>query len=309
MSTVLITGGTGLIGKALSHFLMEKNFQVIILTRNPKPPPQTAESGPLRYCWWDPDHQEIDPLAIADTETIIHLAGAGVADHRWTAHRKKEILESRIKGGLLLLEALKKYPNRVKTVMSASAIGYYGASSDRPFVEADGWSTDFLGTTCSLWEHQMEPIRELGKRVFILRFGIILSKEGGVLPALTRPLSMGIAPVLGSGNQWMSWIHMEDVCRIIHLGITRETINGIYNAVAPHPVAFRNLVLTLAGIRRGKQFLPLRVPNFLLKMMLGERSEEILKSCRVSSQKLLQTGYSFCHPVLMEALEDLYQTK
>ena len=306
MTTVLITGGSGLIGRSLCKFLLERNFQVIILTRDKGKLLKGLKTGSLRYCWWDPETSQMDPDALLNTQVIVHLAGAGIADHRWTPSRKKEILESRIASGLLLFESLKKYPYTVKTILSASAIGYYGEGTDRIFEESDGWSPDFLGTTCSLWEHQMEPIRLSGIRVMILRFGIVLSREGGLLKFLSRPISAGIAPIPGSGNQWVSWIHILDICRIIHHGISDGVMEGTFNAVAPQPSTFKELVQTIALVRRGKKYLSLPVPSTILKIMFGEMSLEILKSCRVSCQKLIRSGYTFAYPQLQEALEDLF---
>ena len=313
MSTILITGGTGMIGTALTKALLEKDYNVIILTRNPEK--FTASTSRLSYASWNIPNQTIDKEAITKSDYIIHLAGAGIADKRWTKKRKREIVDSRIKSGELLVKALKENANKVKAVISASAIGWYltpdsspggeGRSSPRKLEESDPPADDFLGQTCKQWEESLEPISQLNKRLVKLRTGIVLSNEGGALPRFIKPLQFGIAPILSNGKQIMSWIHIDDLVRIYIAATENENMNGVYNAVAPRPVSNKELVLQLAEIKRGRFFVPIHVPSFILKLILGEMSIEVLKSATVSCDKIHFTGFTFLYPSLEAALKQL----
>jgi uncharacterized protein len=304
MDTVLITGGTGLIGKALSDILIAKGYQVIILSRSLKPSRQH-----LSFALWDIPKQIIDPEAIRKADHIIHLAGAGVADKRWSDKRKNEIVESRVKSGELLANVLKTQPHQVKTVVSASAIGWYGPDpsipNPHPFVESDPPASDFLGDTCRVWEQSIDPIANLGIRVVKLRTGIVLSNEGGAFTEFKKPARFGIAAILGSGKQMISWIHIDDLCRMYIAAIENNTLTGAYNAVAPHPVSNKELLLKTAAMMRGKTFIPIHVPSFALKIALGEMSVEVLKSATVSGKKISQTGFSFLFPSCDSAINAL----
>jgi uncharacterized protein (TIGR01777 family) len=302
MQTVLITGGTGLVGKALTKQLLEKGYQVIILTRSI---PEKGNSA-VQYALWDVPNKTIDANAIKAADFIVHLAGAGVVDKKWTASYKKEILDSRTKSSALLISAMQQHSNNVKAVVSSSAIGWYGADNgNKPFTETDIHAPGFLGETCKLWEQSIEPVQALGKRLVKLRTGIVLSNDGGALAEFKKPLQFGIAGILGSGKQMISWIHIDDLCRMFITAIENEELNGSYNAVAPHPVNNETLTLTLAKLMKGRFFIPIPVPKFVLKIMLGERSMEVLKSTTVSSKKIEQTGFSFSYPFIDEALKDL----
>lgn len=298
MSTVLITGGTGLVGKSLGRALLEKGYRVIILTRDP----DSQESIPgITYASWDIRRQIIDPKAIAEADHIIHLAGASVAEKRWTDKRKQEILNSRVQSGQLILKGLREIPNQVKSVISASAIGWYGPDpvipNPQPFKESATVATDFLGSTCRQWEESLAAVSQLDKRLVFFRIGIVLSSKGGALKEFIKPLRWGLGIVLGSGKQFMSWIHIHDLVRIFIQAIEDEKLEGVYNAVAPAPVSNRNLIQWLARFRKKPYFL-IRVPSFFLKWILGEMSVEILKSCTVSSEKLLTAGFVFRYPSL-----------
>jgi len=311
MPNVLITGGTGLIGKTLAKLLLEKGYGVIILTRKP---PGTVVSAGMSYATWNVIEQTIDARAIGKADYIIHLAGAGVADKRWTNKRKKEIRESRTMGSNLIVRALKEIPNHVKAVVSASGIGWYMPSppvseGSGIWVETDPYDTSFLGETCRQWEQEIDPVNLLGRRLVKLRTGIVLSNDGGALPEFMRPIRFGIAAILGSGRQMMSWIHIDDLCRLYLEAIQHDRMEGVFNAVAPKPVDNRTFILSLAKRMKGKFFIPFYVPVFLLKLFLGEMSVEVLKSANVSAGKIKNTGFQFLYPSLDAALENLVEKK
>jgi hypothetical protein len=314
MATVLITGGTGMIGRAITQSLLAKNYQVIILSRRasgierPTGSWQPITSN-LSCAQWDPKGQTIDINAIARADYIIHLAGAGVADKRWTKKRKKEIVDSRVKSGELIVKSLKENTNKVKAIMSSSGIGWYGADpvipNPHPFIENDPASNDFLGQTCEQWQKSLDPVTELGKRLVIFRTGIVLSNDGGAIKEFKKPIRFGIAAVLGNGKQIISWIHIDDLVNLYITAIENESMNGVYNAVSPSPVSNKHFTLQFAGIKNGKFFIPVYVPSFALKLVLGEMSVEVLKSATVSCNRILDTGFSFSYPTIEKALKNV----
>ena len=307
MATVLITGGTGMIGTALTHELLEKNYKVIILSRQKKP--AKAERSQLSYASWDLSSQTIDKDAISAADFIVHLSGAGIADKRWTKKRKKEIRDSRVKSSELIVKSLQEIPNNVKAVICASAIGWYGADpfipNPKPFREDDPPDTAFLGETCNQWEASIEPVGKLGKRIVKLRTAIALSKKGGALQEFKKPLRFGVAPFLGNGRQVMSWIHIDDLVRLYISAIEDEKLVGVFNAVAPQPVSNKIFMLKLAQLTRGQFFIPVYVPAFALKLVLGEMSIEVLKSATVSCDKIHKAGFTFLYPSVDAALQNL----
>lgn len=309
MATVLITGGTGLIGKELGALLVQKGYHVIVLSRSV--PEQSTTIPGITYAKWDVAKQFIDVNAVQQADYIIHLAGAGVAEKRWTEKRKKEIVSSRIDSSALLVKTLQANTNKVRAVVSSSAIGWYGpdpvSPNPKPFIESDASSQDFLGATCKLWEESIEPVVSLGKRLVKLRTGIVLSKKGGALKEFETPLKFGLATVLGSGKQIISWIHIDDICRMYLQAIEDEQMHGAYNAVTPAPLSNKHFILQLAKAERNKFFIPVYVPSFVLKLMLGEMSIEVLKSTTVSAAKIKQAGFNFVYPSIEAALNQLTQ--
>ena len=305
MQTILISGGTGMIGKTLSKQLLKKGYEVIILTRH-LPSNNVATPG-VSYAIWDITKQIIDNKAIEKADHIIHLAGAGVVDKKWTDDYKKEIQDSRTESSRLLVSALKNFSNKVKTVVSASAIGWYGADEPgkKAFVESDTPSKDFLGETCRLWEESIAPVEALQIRLVKLRTGIVLGNNGGALAEFKKPLKLGVAGILGDGKQIVSWIHIDDLCSMYIIAIENNNLSGAYNAVGPLPVSNKILTLDLAKQLNGKRFIPVHVPVFILKIMMGDRSVEVLKSTTVSCEKIKQTGFSFLYPDIESALKEL----
>ena len=309
MATVLITGGTGLVGKTLTQQLLTAGYKVIILSRNKI---NAGETLGVSYALWNIDDQKIDTNAIAQSDYIIHLAGAGVMEKRWTEKYKQQVVESRTKSSALLVKALNENKNNVKAIISASAIGWYGADETnkdyKGFTETDLPSENFLGQTCKLWEESIEPVALLNKRLVIFRFGIILSNDGGALAEFKKPLQFGIAAILGNGKQMISWIHIEDVCRMLLYAVKNEQLTGSYNAVAPAPVNNKTLIMKLGELMRKQFFIPVYVPQFILKIFLGESSIEILKSTTVDCGRIKSKGFTFLYPSIDEALKQLVAT-
>lgn len=311
MANVLISGGTGLIGSHLSKYLAENGFDVVILSRNKNP----ASANPkISYSYWNVKDKVIDKEVVKKADHIVHLAGAGVMDKKWTEDYKKKIEESRTKSAELILSCLKEGEHQIKSFVSASAIGWYGADAklpgkNEPFIESDMPSKDFLGETCVLWEASVEPVTAMGIRLVKLRTGIVLSNKGGAFKEYKTPLKFGLASILGSGKQIVSWIHIDDLCRMYLEGIKNNYLHGSYNAVAPEPVSEKKLILTLGQKMRNKFFIPIYVPDFALKLILGKRSVEVLKSTTVSNKKIKATGFTFLYPSIEAAIEELVANK
>ncbi len=304
MQTVLLTGGTGLVGKALTQLLTSKGYQVIILSRGKK---EIVTEPNVTYAQWNVATEQIDIEAVKKADYIIHLAGAGVMDKKWTEQYKKEIVDSRVKSGALIVNTLKNNEHNVKAIVSASAIGYYGEDKidNYFFSETDKPAEGFLGSTCQLWEDSIDYANSLGIRVAKMRIGIVFSNNGGAFAEFVKPLKFKLATILGKGNQVISWIHIDDLCRQFLFAIENEDIKGAYNAVAPNPITNKNLILKLASKIAGKFYIPFYVPSFLLKLMMGDRSIEILKSTTVSSKKITDAGFKFLYNEVDEALENL----
>ena len=302
----MITGGTGLVGKNLTTALLMKGYEVIILSRT-QYEQQTDQK--IKYATWNLATGEIDGNALSEADYIVHLAGAGVMDKKWTKRYKNEIVSSRIKSSELLIKGLRENTNNVKTVISASAIGWYRTDDDpnnkEIFIESDEPGKNFLGETCRLWEKSIEPVEQLGKRLVKLRFGIVLSNAGGALEEFKKPLRFGIAAILGNGKQIISWIHIDDLCRMIIYAIENELITGTYNAVAPSPVSNKIFTLKLAARLRNQFYIPIHVPKFFLQLFLGQQSTEVLKSAMVSCEKIKAEGFIFLYPTIDAALKRL----
>ena len=305
MTKVLITGGTGLIGKALTKELVNKGYDVIILTRN-KSGYKNSES--VSFAEWDVEKRMVDSEAIAKADYIVHLAGANIAERRWTEKRKKQISDSRVQSGNLLSKAVAEIPNNIKAIVSASAIGWYGPDpqipNPRPFVETDEASDDFLGSTCRKWEEAIRPVQAPGRRLVIFRPGIVLTNDGGAYPEFKKPLRFGLATILGNGRQMISWIHIADLVRLYIEALANDQLAGVYNAVAPNPVNNKTLICQMARQLK-KMYIKVPVPVFILKAVLGELSIEVLKSATVSSRKIESTSFQFTFPHIETAIQNL----
>jgi uncharacterized protein (TIGR01777 family) len=300
METVLITGGSGLVGSHLSWKLAEKGYSVKILTRKKK------SGTSLSYYSWNPERNEIESEALIPADYIIHLAGENIGEKRWTKRRKRELEDSRIKTAELILEKIKENRKKPKAFISASGTGYYGAvTTDKVFYENDNNSEDFTGQLCRRWENAADRFDELGIRTIKLRTGVVLARKGGALGRIALPTRLGFALAIGSGKQYMPWIHIDDLCGIYLKIIDDQAISGIFNAVAPEQCTNREFVMTVAKVLN-KPFCKLNIPSTLMKTIYGEMADILLEGSRVSPDKIIKAGYVFHFPVLETALIDLY---
>lgn len=297
MAKVIITGGTGLIGSMLTKLLLARKDEVIILSTQKVPKSRNAQ---VQYVYWNPEQLYLDSDFTAYNCSIINLAGASVAGKRWSIARKKEIVESRTMSLRTLHQAIVSKQIQARQLVSASAIGYF-ASQDKLLNENDEADDSFLSQTCFLWEQEALKFRALQIPTAIVRVGIVLSKEGGALKEFLNPLRWGVAAIPGSGSQMMSWVHIEDICRLI-LHVMDTESNDIYNAVADIPVSTNALFDALLKIKSG---IKVHIPEYLLKIVLGEMSTEILKSSEVNNAKIRSTGFTFHYPNIESALENL----
>ncbi len=297
---ILITGGSGLVGSRLSEMLIDLGYEVAHLSRTPD------KFSRYKTFKWDIREPYIDDNAIGWADYIVHLAGASVAEEKWTDERKKEILESRVNSANLLYSCLQKSHHHVKGFISSSAIGIYGNSGDQLMSEESTLGDDFLAEVCKAWEGAAWKMKELGLRTVILRLGIVLSDKGGALPQIARPVKMMAGAALGTGKQYMSWVHIDDACRLFIRAIEDHQFEGVYNAVAPHPVTNKEFTKELAEAMHKPLVLP-KVPAFAINLMMGEMSEVVLASQRVSANKVLQTGFTFEYNYLEEALDSFYE--
>lgn len=299
MATILITGGTGLVGRFLCKKLKDKGYSVAILGRTSQ---KVAE---ITTYTWDIEKNEIEKEAIEKADYIIHLTGANISESRWTAKRKKLIIDSRVKSAQLIFEKLKENTNHVKAFISASAIGYYGTiSTDKIFSETDVPANDFLGETCRQWEQSADRFEQLGIRVVKIRTGVVLAKQGGALAKMITPIKLGIGSAIGNGRQYLPWVHIEDLCDIYIKAIEDTQMNGAYNAVAPDYKTNRDFTETLAHVLRKPFWFP-NIPAIVMKIIFGKMSAMLLKGSRVSSEKIKNAGYKFKFAKLEGALVNL----
>jgi uncharacterized protein (TIGR01777 family) len=295
---ILITGASGLVGTKLTELLIAKNHSVIHLRRNKK------ENG-IPSLVWNVEEKKIDEAAFDNVDTIVHLAGANVGEKRWTPQRKKEIFNSRVDSTKLLHHALQNKNHLVKTFVAASAIGYYGFEGNEIFTEENKNGNGFLAEVTKCWEDEVDKISLLGIRVVKLRIGIVLSKEGGALKKMAMPIRYNIGSPLGSGQQQISWIHIDDLSEIFVKAIEDEKLNGAYNATA-NWASNESMKKTIAKVLNKPLWLP-NIPTAILKMMLGEMAEIVLRGSKVSSEKIKRTGFHFKHENLEEALKDIFK--
>jgi uncharacterized protein len=298
--TVLITGGTGMIGKRLTQLLLEKGYQVAYLSRRQETIPNVTVYR------WDVDKQFIDERALIHADYIIHLAGAGIADAPWTSKRKQEIVSSRTKTIELIARELQGRPYKVKAFVSASAIGFYGAdTADKKLTEQTSSGSDFLANVTRHWENAADLIDNVGIRTTKLRVGIVLSNSGGAFPKIALPIKWGVGAPLASGQQWVSWIHLDDLCRMFIEALENEKWRGIYNAVAPNPVTNATFTRQIADVLHRPLWLP-NIPAFTLKLLYGEMAKVVLGGNYVINQRIrTETNFIYQFEDIENALKNL----
>ena len=302
MSKILICGGSGLIGKAISKLLLQNNHQVVWLSRS-----EGSWQGIQKYKW-DWTKNEIDENALNDVEVVINLTGAGIVEKAWTKAYKKEIVDSRVKSIELLVQTLQKKNIRLKSFIGASATGYYGAEISKDvFHENSGVGTDFLADTCKKWENAYLPIKSLTDQFVIFRIGVVLDKNGGAYTKMSPPFKYGLGAALDTGKQLLPWIHSHDLSRLFLFAINQPSLSGTYNAVSSEISSNRYFSELLARSFKKTVFLP-NVPLWLLKLFLGERHITISRGVIISNQKLLNAGFKFDYPDLRRAFNELKTT-
>lgn len=291
---ILITGGTGFIGKELQKQLRSSGYEVVILSRS---------GGDFH---WDPSKGEMDFRALEGVDAIIHLAGAGIAEKRWTESRKEELIQSRVQSSQTLYQAMKQYPHQVHTLISASGIGYYGADTGEKLCEESTEpGQDFISTCTQAWEGSLKGMEDLGIRVVKFRIGLVMGNGGGIFPVLQKPIRWFIGANIGTGKQWQSWIHLKDLIGMFQWALQEKTMQGVYNAVAPEPIRQSELNQQLARAMHRPLFLP-AVPAFALRLVLGEMAVLVTGGNLVSSDRIQkEAGFSFRFVRFSEALKDL----
>ncbi len=284
METVVIAGGTGMIGSKISDLLKKEGYITLSLTRDKE---KTASQD---FVYWNPKKGEIDPR-VKEADHIINLAGAGIADKRWSSSRKKELIESRTLSASLLVNAIKDYGLSLKTFSNASAVGYYGDTGSELLSESSPNGSDFLAKVCREWEDAAIPAKKLVDRFTIIRIGVVLSAEGGALSKMDATVPYGVSSILGSGKQYIPWIHIDDLANMFIESIRNPEISGIYNGVSPNPKQQKGFAIALKGTLNSRALL-MPTPVFLLKTILGEMSAVVLNSTNVSAQTFHKAGIS-----------------
>jgi uncharacterized protein len=296
---IAIAGGTGFVGQAISEFFLENGDEVLILTR------RTSNHSTLKQVeWLTPTSNPVSQLEGVDL--LINLAGESINSGRWTETRKERILQSRLTATNEILDIIDKLPTKPKLLINASAIGYYGTSAEAVFTEKSASvGNDFLAETVKQWESLASKANQYGVRTVLCRFGIVLAKTGGALPKMSLPYRMMIGGRLGKGNQWVSWIHLDDVVRAFDFIIKNEQLNGPINFISPNPTTMDDFGKALGAALKSPHWLPL--PGFVMKLALGEMSLLMLEGQKVLPEKLLEQQFDFHYPTLESALKNIFQ--
>lgn len=293
---VLITGASGLIGKALQKSFAEKGYELLLASR--------SEPKDERHIQWNPDtgFADADLAKLEGLDAVVHLAGESISALRWSDEKKKAIRDSRVFGTRSIIEALDKLERKPKTFISGAAIGFYGDRGDEVMTESSPAGKTFLAEISKEWEAESRRAEDLGIRTVLLRTGIVLSKDGGALATMMTPFKLGVGGVVGSGKQWMSWVSLDDVVGIINFALENESVRGAINVTAPNPVTNEEFTKTLGSVLYRPTFLPL--PEFAVHMVFGEMGDALLlDSTRVVPKRLLDAGYDFKFTDIKTALE------
>ncbi len=298
--TILVTGATGLIGQELVGLLLQNGHTVHYLSTSRT---KLVSNSSYKGYYWNPKTAEIDVAAFTDVDVIVHLAGANVAQ-RWTTDYKEEIIQSRVLSTQLLFKTLQQITHKVTQIVAASAIGIYPNSLSSIYHETDLDIDDsFLGNVVKRWENEVSQFEKLEMVVTKIRIGIVLAKDGGALKEMAKPIRMGLGAAFGSGQHYQSWIHIHDLAAIFYF-VIQNKLAGVYNGVSPYPVTNEDLTKAIARTIEKPLFLP-NIPQFVMKLLLGEMHEILFSSQHVSSRKLLDENFQFKYASLDKALAEL----
>lgn len=297
---VLVTGATGLIGKTLCRLLVREGHELVVLSRQPA----KAQVAPNVRAWrWQAETEAPPDEVWAGVDAVIHLAGEPVAGSRWTEAQKRRIRDSRVLGTRNLIEGMKRAAVKPQVLVSASAVGFYGDRGDEQLDESSTAGHGFLSEVCVEWEREAERAVELGVRVALVRIGVVLSPQGGALEKMLPLFKLGLGGRMGSGRQWLPWIHQDDIVGILRHALVTPAVRGAINGVAPGTVNNAEFTKELASVLHRPVFLP--IPELALQVLMGEMSAVVLASQRVQPRVALATGYQFIHPQLRPALAAL----
>lgn len=297
----LITGATGFVGKRLLHRLDEP---AVVLSRNAAKAEKTLSAFNVKAFNWDAENQPAPAEAFDGVDVVFHLAGEPVAEGRWTAEKKRRLRESRVEGTRNLVNTLVQLPKKPRVLISASAVGYYGDRGDELLTEDASPRDDFLGEICQAWERESHAARQAGIRVVNPRIGIVLGEKGGAISKMLTPFKLGVGSPLGSGKQYMPWIHIDDLVSLMLFAAERESISGPLNGTAPHPVTNYEFTKTLGRVLNRPTFMP-SPPVFMLKTLIGEFANVLLQSQNAVPKRSLDAGFHFHYPDLEPALREI----
>lgn len=300
LKKTLVTGASGLVGRSLTAALSNQGCELSLLSANKR-----KKNGALSYFRWNPSEGYIDPACLDEVDTIIHLAGAGIAEHRWSPAYKKLILDSRVRGAELLFNLAEKRNIKIRKFISASGTGIYDSGSDEVYTETGTPGKGFLTEVCRQWEAAAGAFVQNGAMVGILRTGVVLAPDGGFLEPFKLAMKFRMLPILGTKRQYISWIHLDDLVAMYTRMALEPDFNGVYNAVAPEFVTQNEFLHALSAAARRKCLYP-QIPAGLIKLLFGGQSELLLNDQKVSARKLLSEGFVFKFPTLKEALANLY---
>ncbi len=297
---IVLTGGTGFLGRHLISALQQKSHTLIVLTRNPRP---SQPSTGVQYVQWDAKTMSTWAEQIDGADAVINLAGESIGSRRWTSAQKERIRSSRIDATRAVVQAIERATRKPEVLVNASAVGYYGNVPEGDVTEDVPAGKNFLGETCLAWENEARKVERLGVRLVLPRTGIVLDKHGGALPRMILPFRLFVGGPLGSGEQWFPWIHLEDEIGAMIFALEKKNLTGPVNCAAPEPIRMREFCRALGRAMKRPSWAP--VPSFVLKIVLGEMSTLVLDGQRVLPKKLLEAGYEFTFPKLEEALKQI----
>lgn len=299
MAKILISGGSGLVGKSLVALLKNQHHQVYVLTHRK----ELAQNS--NWIYWDPEYEIIDTELLHNIDVVIHLAGANIGSKRWTRTRKKIIRDSRIRSCEFLFKLFSTLDKQPGVFISASAVGFYGSTtSEKIYTELDPAAQDFLGKVCDDWERAADKFNSLGSRVVKIRTGVVLSEEGSALQQMILSLRFGLNAILGKGNQYFPWIHIDDLCNIYAKAVNDSNMRGAYNAVSSDISTNEKLMNVVCEVLN-KKTLKIKILKVVVKLLFGEMAVILLEGSRVSNQKLLDASFELKYPALPVALRNL----